>query len=206
MVSTIKRKTRVTTTSSHLRPQATEPESPVNKFFKVVLPSTMQRNMMMIPARFAKLQGTKLNDVVTLETPVGFKRNIKLKRIGQEIWFQEGWSEFAESHSIKEGHFLFFNYKGNSSFLVIIFNLSACEIEYPLDAVDISYSDEKITDLTEEMFLGTQGNGGDTDHRSKKRAIDIEFGKILHDVGEINSNNVLEEEEDKRVFRGKQFF
>ena len=68
-----------------------------------------------ILTRFVKLQGSTLSEVVTLETPMGFRRSIKIKRIIEEIWFQEGWSEFAEAHSISEGQIIFFEYKGNSS-------------------------------------------------------------------------------------------
>nr|VDD45830.1 unnamed protein product [Brassica oleracea] len=208
MVTTRQTKARVTT-AFHRRPQP-EPDSSVKKFFKVVLPSTVKRNMLMIPPRFVILQGSTLSEFVTLETPVGFRRSIKLKRIGEEIWLQGGWSEFAEAHSISEGHFLFFDYKGNSTFSVMIFNVSACEIDYPLDAVHISDSDDEVMDVTEEGFLGTQGTrrndqGGGTN--PKKRPRDDEFDKILNDVDEINSIKLLEEEEEgKRVFRGQQFF
>lgn len=138
-----------------------------------------------------KLQESQLPEVVTLETPVGFKRSIKLKRVvSEEIWLDEGWSEFAEAHSISEGHFLLFEYKGNSSFRVMIFDVSACEIEYPTDAVLISDSDDEneIIDVTDKACLGTQGTrandqsvngGGDSDHKLKKRPRDIEFEKIL---------------------------
>ncbi|XP_010487826.1 PREDICTED: B3 domain-containing protein At3g18960-like [Camelina sativa] len=208
MVTTRKTKARITS-SSHGRPPQ-DPESPVKTFFKIILPSTMKNDMMKIPPTFVKLQGSKLPDVVTLETPVGFKRSIKLKRIGQEIWFHEGWSEFAEAHSIKEGHFLLFQYYEISSFRVIIFNVSACEIEYPRDAVHISDSDDDIIDITDERFVGTQitrgnnqsVNGGDTEHNPKKRPSDIEFDKILQDVDVISSIHVPKEEEDIRVFRG----
>ncbi|KAF8085036.1 hypothetical protein N665_0685s0028 [Sinapis alba] len=213
MVTTRQKKARVTT-ASHRRPLS-EPDSSVKKFFKVVLPSTMKRNMMMIPPRFVKLQGSTLSEVVTLETPVGFRRSIKLKRIGEEIWLQGGWSEFAEAHSISEGHFLFFDYKGNSCFRVMIFNVSACEIDYPLDEVHISDSDDEVMDVTDEEFLGTQdtrrndqsAGGGDSEHNHNKRPRDDEFDKILNDVDGINSIKLLEEEEEgKRVFRGQQFF
>ncbi|KAG7577803.1 B3 DNA binding domain [Arabidopsis thaliana x Arabidopsis arenosa] len=186
MVTTRNTKARVTS-ASHRRPPQ-DPESPVKTFFKLVLPSTMKKNMMRIPPKFVKLQGSRLPEVVTLETPVGFKSSIKLKRIGEEIWFHEGWSEFAEAHSIEEGHFLLFEYKENSSFRVIIFNVSACEIEYPLDAVHhISDSDDDVIEITGKEFIGTQGtrkndqsvDGGDTEHKPKKRSRDIEFDKIL---------------------------
>ncbi|CAA7052994.1 unnamed protein product [Microthlaspi erraticum] len=199
MVNTRQTKGRVTA-ASHRR-QSQDPDSPVKKFFKLVLPSTVKSNMMRIPTRFSNLLGAQLSDIVTFETPVGFKRSIKLKRINDEIWFAEGWSEFAEAHSISEGHFLLFEYKGNSSFRVMIFDVSACEIEYPTDAVLISDSDDEneIIDVT-----GTQGTR-ENDQSVKKRPRDIEFEKILTDVDAIKVLEA-EEEEDKRVFRGKDFF
>ncbi|KFK22972.1 b3 domain-containing protein [Arabis alpina] len=211
MVTTRKARARAITASHHQPPA--EPKSPVNKFFQLVLPSAMKRNMMRIPTIFAKLKGSKLSKFVTLETPLGFKRSIKLKRIGEEIWFQEGWGEFAEAHSISEGHFLLFEYKGNSSFHIKIFNVSACEIDYPRDTVHISDSDsdDEIIDLTDQVFLEAQCtrkneqsvNGGDLVHKPEKRPRDIDFEKILDDVDAIKL--LKEEEEDKRVFRGKQF-
>ncbi|AEE82045.1 hypothetical protein [Arabidopsis thaliana] len=190
MVITRNMKARATSVSHRQSQQ--DPESPVKKFFKLVLPSTMKDKMMRIPPRFVKLQGSKLSEVVTLVTPAGYKRSIKLKRIGEEIWFHEGWSEFAEAHSIEEGHFLLFEYKKNSSFRVIIFNASACETNYPLDAVHIIDSDDDVIEITGKEF--------DTEHKSKKRPRDIEFDKILHDVDVMQV--LKEEEEDKRVLRG----
>ncbi|CAG7877137.1 hypothetical protein BRARA_E02299 [Brassica rapa] len=212
MVTTRQKKAGVTT-ASHRRPPS-EPDSSVKKFWNVVLPSTMKRNMMMIPPKFVNLQGSTLSEFVTVETPVGFRRSIKLKRIGEEIWLHGGWSEFAEAHSISEGHFLFFDYKGNSTFSVMIFHVSACEIDYPLDEVHISDSDsdDDVMDVTDEGFHGTQAtrrndqsvNGGGTEHNRTKRSRDDEFDKILNDLDGIK---LLEEEEDgKRVFRGQQFF
>ncbi|CAH2053345.1 unnamed protein product [Thlaspi arvense] len=201
MVTTRRTNARVTT-ASHRRPPS-EPESPAKKFFKVVLPSTMKENMMRIPTRFVRLHGSKLSEVVTLKTPAGFKRSIKLKRIGEEFWFQEGWSEFAEAHSISEGHFLCFEYEGNSSFRVMIFDVSACEIQYPLDEVHIS--DDEVIDVTDEGFLGTQGTrgndqsvkGGDSGDKRKKRPRDDEFEKILNGKNQkertdfVLNNNVM---------------
>lgn len=64
-----------------------------------------------ILTRFVKLQGSTLSEVVTLETPMGFRRSIKIKRIIEEIWFQEGWSEFAEAHSLVKAKFASSNTK-----------------------------------------------------------------------------------------------
>ncbi|KAL9267531.1 B3 domain-containing protein [Drosera capensis] len=44
---------------------------------------------------------------------------------------EEGWKEFVSFYSIVLGHFILFRYDGNSRFHVVIFDMSACEIEYP---------------------------------------------------------------------------
>lgn len=112
-----------------------------------------------VPARFVRL-GPKLTDNVTIETPVGFKRSIRIKRNGDEVWFDKGWSEFAEAHSLSEGHFLFFHYKGYSSFRVVIFDVTASEIEYPLDKVYVIESDDDKEEVMEVMDDDEQGFTG----------------------------------------------
>ncbi|PSS26077.1 B3 domain-containing transcription factor [Actinidia chinensis var. chinensis] len=54
------------------------------------------------------------------------------------FWLHDGWKEFSEHHSISCGFFLVFNYEGNSKFNVLIFDLSASEIQYPGHNVTIS--------------------------------------------------------------------
>jgi hypothetical protein len=48
----------------------------------------------------------------------------------KEIWFQNGWQDFMESHSILYGYFLFFRYEGSSKFHVLVFDNTATEIQY----------------------------------------------------------------------------
>ncbi|KAK1559236.1 hypothetical protein Q3G72_012256 [Acer saccharum] len=54
-----------------------------------------------------------------------------LVRDGRTIWFRDGWHDFVKYNSISAGYFLLFKYGGNSNFNVLIFDLTACEIEYP---------------------------------------------------------------------------
>ncbi|XP_010479381.1 PREDICTED: B3 domain-containing protein At1g49475-like [Camelina sativa] len=160
------RNTPTTRRSSVRRRLTPEPEPAVKKFIKIINLSTIKENMMKIPERFVRL-GPKLTDNVTLETPVGFKRSIRIKRIGNEVWFEKGWSEFAEAHSLSEGHFLFFHYKGKSSFSVVIFDVTASEIEYPLDKVYVIESNddddkeevmEVMDDDDEQGFAGFESS------------------------------------------------
>ncbi|AEE32433.1 AP2/B3-like transcriptional factor family protein [Arabidopsis thaliana] len=142
-------------TQRRLKP---EPEPTVKKFIKIILLSRIIEKMMKVPARFVRF-GPKLTDNVTLQTPVGFKRSIRIKRIGDEVWFEKGWSEFAEAHSLSDGHFLFFHYEGDSCFRVVIFDVSASEIEYPLDDTDDNR--EEVMDDDEQGFTGFESSDDD---------------------------------------------
>ncbi|KAL1190790.1 B3 domain-containing protein [Cardamine amara subsp. amara] len=165
MPTTRRSSARITSAATQRRLKP-EPEPAVKKFINIISLSTIKKKMMKIPARFVRL-GPKLSDIVTIETPVGFKCSIRIKRVGNEVWFENGWSEFAKAHSLSEGHLLFFHYKGNSSFGVIIFNISASEIIYPLDKVHVIESDDDddddmvMEDVEEGFGFGSSdGDGG----------------------------------------------
>ncbi|CAF2105902.1 hypothetical protein HID58_079365 [Brassica napus] len=184
MNTTRRASSRITSAASQRR-QKPEPEPAVKKFIKIILPSTIKEKMMKIPARFVRL-GPKLTDTVTIQTPVGFKRSIRIKRTGNEVWFDNGWSEFAEAHSISEGHFLYFCYEGNSSFRVMIFDVSASEIDYPMDKVHVIESDDdevmEVMDTDDEEGF-TRVDSSDNDS-SDEEAIDLE--KLLKKKPRVN--------------------
>ncbi|CAH2036239.1 unnamed protein product, partial [Thlaspi arvense] len=149
-MKTTQRSSVRTTSAAYQRKLKPEPIPAAKNFIKIILLSTIKEKMMKIPDRFVRL-GPKLSDVVTIQTPAGFKRSIRIKRIGDEVWFENGWSEFAEAHSISKGHLLYFHYKGDSSFLVMIFDVSASEIAYPLDKVIVIESDDDDEEVMEVM-------------------------------------------------------
>ncbi|XP_074320136.1 B3 domain-containing transcription factor VRN1-like isoform X2 [Silene latifolia] len=77
--------------------------------------------------------GNDFMDVVSLKIPTGKTWKIELLKENGRAWFKDGWHEFVTYYSICHGHFLMFTYRGMSQFNVFIFDMSACEIEYPLD-------------------------------------------------------------------------
>ena len=56
---------------------------------------------------------------------------MRLEKANNNIWFCGGWRDFVDYHSINYGYFLVFKYKGNSKFHVLVFDMTATEIEYP---------------------------------------------------------------------------
>ncbi|CAN1250445.1 B3 domain-containing protein At4g01580 [Linum perenne] len=102
-------------------------------FFKIILESTILDNKLMIPRKFISKFGDKLLRSATLEVPSGDKWEVELVRDGEGVWFcNNGWQRFTEFYSFKYGHLLLFQYKGHSSFEVVIFDTTATEIEYPV--------------------------------------------------------------------------
>jgi hypothetical protein len=85
----------------------------------------------MIPVKFVMEFGDELSDVATLTTPNGHLWQVGLEKENREIWFDDGWQEFMEYHSIHYGYFLVFRYEGNSKFHVLVFDNTSTEIQYP---------------------------------------------------------------------------
>ncbi|KAF8405108.1 hypothetical protein HHK36_010006 [Tetracentron sinense] len=109
-------------------------------------------NLQGIPRKFVRKFRNTLSDVAFLKVPSGKIWRVGLRKADGEVWFQNGWQEFMEYHSIHDGHFLVFRYDGNSHFHVLIFDMSACEIEYPFDTKKF---EEPKKEISEEDFAET---------------------------------------------------
>ncbi|KAK3195658.1 hypothetical protein Dsin_026968 [Dipteronia sinensis] len=103
----------------------------LSHFFKIIRHSTLQHKKLVIPKVFVKKFGNELSTVSTLTVPNGGVWKVELTKGGKNIWFHGGWPAFVEYHSISNGYFLLFRYLKNSTFHVLIFDMSACEIRYP---------------------------------------------------------------------------
>ncbi|KAF5463877.1 hypothetical protein F2P56_014005 [Juglans regia] len=100
-------------------------------FFKIILADSLRHGKLMIPRRFVRKHGEGLSNLAFLNLPNGAEWKLELTRFDDEIWLQKGWQEFMEYYSVKPGHFLVFRYEGNSCFHILIFDMSATEIDYP---------------------------------------------------------------------------
>ncbi|GAB2285201.1 hypothetical protein Dimus_019652 [Dionaea muscipula] len=103
-------------------------------FFKIIV-SSEQQNQLRIPPEFVRNHGRDLSNWARLTVPhTGIVLEVELVKSGDELWLRRGWDKFMKAFSIGYGYFLVFRYEGNSRFHVIIFDLSATEVEYPLMA------------------------------------------------------------------------
>lgn len=68
-----------------------------------------------------------LSDTATLRVASGGLWTVKVKIIGNGVFMEEGWEEFARDNSMKNSDFLLFEYDGNMRFSVKIFDPNGVE-------------------------------------------------------------------------------
>ncbi|XP_058765606.1 B3 domain-containing transcription factor VRN1-like [Vicia villosa] len=117
--------------TSNQRIKETLPPS-TTRFFKVITTSICQDEKLRIPNGFIMKHKNDISNPMFLKTPDDKKWEMHVAKVDNGFWFQKGWKEFATYYSLDHGHMIFFEYEGNSHFVVHIFGLSTLEIEYPL--------------------------------------------------------------------------
>ncbi|KAG8384472.1 hypothetical protein BUALT_Bualt04G0121300 [Buddleja alternifolia] len=119
------------------------------KFFKIIFDP--QAHRLRIPNAFTQKYGHYLSNSITVKVPNGTIWNVELSRCDGEIWLHKGWREFKEHYSLDFGHFLVFEFVEYSYFHVLIFDLTASEIEYPFDeTIQMRGKEEKLEESDEE--------------------------------------------------------
>ena len=86
--------------------------------------------MQRIPDKVARKIGHELSDWEDITVPNSYSWQVKLKKEGRNVWFDDGWQDFVEAYSISVGSFLLFEYESNSTFQAHIYDETACEINY----------------------------------------------------------------------------
>ncbi|KAK4488350.1 hypothetical protein RD792_004108, partial [Penstemon davidsonii] len=122
-----------------------------------------------IPKEFMRRYGHILSsDKVYLKAPSGPIREIGLVHSNGETWLRKGWKDFREYYSIKFGHILVFQYAGNSHFDVLIFDMTATEIEYPPlhnavgDEGNINFNMAKSSRVPETVDIKSESESDDS--------------------------------------------
>ncbi|KAL6993678.1 hypothetical protein U1Q18_011790 [Sarracenia purpurea var. burkii] len=103
-------------------------------FFKIITPSVVQNRNLKIPRKFMSKYGKNLANLVFLNVPSGAIWRVEMVSSNENAWLCKGWERFVEFYSIRLWHFLAFRYDGKSNFHVLIFDMTASEIEYPISA------------------------------------------------------------------------
>ncbi|KAK1559681.1 hypothetical protein Q3G72_017220 [Acer saccharum] len=182
-------------------------------FFKVILAATLQDKKLRIPEKFVRKFGDELSDVASLRDPNGQVWHVKLVKDGKEIWFHDGLHDFVKYHSICVGHFLVFKYAKNSNFHVLVFDKTACEVQYPDYCEELN--DEKNSAQRDEMKINNSvevmgrrtPNPSSSSLRSKGTYRCVECGasvesKTTKHLNDLDSSTQDEREEEVCRFSG----
>nr|KYP34986.1 B3 domain-containing transcription factor VRN1 [Cajanus cajan] len=116
---------------------ATQPQVKPIHFFRIITLQNLHQGKLMFPEKFVEKYGEGLStNTLFLSTPNGAEWKLNLEKCDGKIWFQKGWKEFAEYHSLAHGHLLVFRCQRTSHFQLRIFDWSALEIEYPSKRIE----------------------------------------------------------------------
>ncbi|KAL9276073.1 hypothetical protein ACSQ67_026386 [Phaseolus vulgaris] len=120
-------------------------------FLKVFAEHNLQRGIMVIkvPTSFVSRHWEGMSNPVILSLPNGSKNKVFWVNKDGDVWFCNGWKEFAKYSKLDVSHIIVFRYEGNSCFNVIIFGKSDLEIEYPLSR---DATDEKVEEIDEDVY------------------------------------------------------
>ncbi|KAL2347662.1 hypothetical protein Fmac_001662 [Flemingia macrophylla] len=111
-------------------PNNKHPLSSAIHFFKIILTTSLADEKLKLPNNFTRKYGHGMSNPVFFKPPDGTVWKIYWTKYDDEIWFENGWKEFATYYSLDHGHLLFFEYEKTSHFDVHIFDNSALEIDY----------------------------------------------------------------------------
>ncbi|XP_027335257.1 B3 domain-containing transcription factor VRN1-like [Abrus precatorius] len=103
-------------------------------FFRIIhRDNLIMQEKLRLPVRFVRKYEKHLPNTMFLKLPNGAEWKVNLEKSDGSVWFQKGWKEFVEYHSLAHGNFLVFRYDGASHFHVLILDLSTMEIDYPVN-------------------------------------------------------------------------
>nr|XP_029152502.1 B3 domain-containing protein REM6 [Arachis hypogaea] len=93
--------------------------------------SYVDYGILKVTKSFVKKYWKEVSNPILLELPSGDKIKVRWnKKEDDSIWLNEGWKRVVELLELKHQYFVIFKYKGESKFELIVFDLSAMEIDY----------------------------------------------------------------------------
>lgn len=123
-----------------------EPSRRGRSFFRFLIGDFAEQ--LQIPTSFVKHFGGVLPQDFILRSPARRSTHVNVKKVSDKLFLGEGWSLFVQDNSLEFGDFLVFEYAGNSTLNVMIFEKSGCEKQFSLatgNRSDVIYIDSYCT-------------------------------------------------------------
>ncbi|XP_020217081.1 B3 domain-containing protein REM20 [Cajanus cajan] len=162
-------------------------------FFKVFLPEQSSERLL-IPNSFVRLinmQGRIPEDVI-LRNCGGRVWHVKTGRIGEKLYFDDGWKVFQEENCLGKADFLVFEYDGSNEFKVLILEISTqCE--------------KTVVKMEEEENVEEEAEAQEVDEmevREEEEHEQVEEGKIEDEEDSEDEDYDSDDEDDSAYDNG----
>ncbi|PKA59194.1 B3 domain-containing protein [Apostasia shenzhenica] len=142
-----------------------------HRFFKVFFPHLCSRTLR-IPPAFEQHVEDEAPARFYLKGPSNIVWGVDLVKKSGGLFLANGWEEFASDHSLAAGDFLVFQYDGNVTFLVLIFDKTACEKEGAFS----------VTPTCENKSFLLDGDKGEVEEEGKTEDLPRKRKRALDDV------------------------
>ncbi|KAK2453690.1 B3 domain-containing transcription factor VRN1 [Trifolium repens] len=130
-------------------------------FFKIILQTTLQKGKLRVPKSFVRRHWKGISNPVTLRLPNSTEKKVSWEKTSDyDVWFCNGWKEFANYLSLGDSQYLVFQYQGNSLFNVIGFGKCGLEIKYPLRETSEEYEDVEESDCSLKIIEDPSSSRG----------------------------------------------
>ncbi|KAE9605231.1 putative transcription factor B3-Domain family [Lupinus albus] len=185
-------------------------------FFKVILESNLRNGDLRVPKSFVKKYWKGMRNPISLRLPNLTEWKVYWMKRGGDVWFLNGWKEFAEYLSLDAAQFLMFQHEGKSQFKVIVFGKSALEVKYPLSIGNDKKVDESDCSL-ETVVDGKRKKYSSSSQSCKKIKTNIKeepecYDERKNDEKKASSGFDIDDmskallEKVKNTFRSKNHF
>ncbi|KAJ4961094.1 hypothetical protein NE237_021004 [Protea cynaroides] len=77
---------------------------------------------LVVPRKIVSIFRKQLVNRATIKTLSGKAWTIELEKRDEDLFFKQGWADFVRDHSLNEGDILIFQYEGDSTFAVSMFD------------------------------------------------------------------------------------
>ncbi|KAK1281742.1 putative B3 domain-containing protein [Acorus calamus] len=136
-------------------------------FFRVFLPGITSERLGIPRAFWKHIEGLSAG-TVSLVGPSRNTWHVNLVKNGNDVFFENGWQEFAKDHSLQTGEFLVFRFDENSHFNVSVYDKTACEKE------EAFYADQSC-----------EGSSVMEDHENMKKVMETDIN--LPSIGDCKA-------------------
>ncbi|KAK4416257.1 putative B3 domain-containing protein [Sesamum alatum] len=103
-------------------------EMMITSFYKFLIDDNFT-SQIRLPPQFVKDYGKNLSGKAKLHTESGDGWIVRIEQVGQQHFFTDGWTKFAQDADLKFREFLLFKFVGESTFQVSVYGISGCQKE-----------------------------------------------------------------------------